>query len=603
VSDEQPRRRYLRPGEILAIREEAIQKDDRGAFFFLFGPSARANERFGDISVVNVRGALDYHDDGWGESYEAIVRRVESAISGEDVVQQWRRTRWSREEEGEEPAKVPPKSIVLRIDSPGGVVAGLDQTINRLRALSKDSGIPLLAYVDEQAYSAAFALSCACAQIVLPRAGMLGSIGVISTMVDMTRADRKAGLRFVVLTSGARKADGHPHVPITDAMIAAERPRVAQLARQFFGVVRRARGIPIATIQGWEAARFMGREATTAGLADAILSWDELLATAQTQEKKVASPGTRVPTSTNPPKASTMTIEIDALITRTTAAIASEKEPAKLAKLAASLEAYKKTKHSIEKHETEEGEEDGEEEEEEEESGDETDRDEEDDGEEDDDSDDDDGEGAESDEEEKKAAVASIVRASGMTKGSGRKAFRSAVEKAIGGFAGRSGGASAVMRVAAELTGKSRPGAIVSALRGLAEGATSMKTRLAALEQDNRATQKASAIDAALAANRITKREARDLRGKKLSFVEEFLKFRPGAVVQTRESAEREPAGPVRTRTGAVLPGQDGTLPADLEKIVQSALAAAKAQGLKSVTRDTILAGLTGAASTATPEV
>jgi ClpP class serine protease len=603
---DEPKRRAIRPGEILAIRSDVVQ-EDRGAFFWLFGPPAAKPERIGDVSVIRINGPLEYHDDGYGESYDAIVDRTAKAMSGEDMAEEWRRAhRWDDDYDADKaPVLTPPKAVVFRIDSPGGVVAGLDQTVNKLRAMSRDAKIPLLAYVDETAYSAAFALSCACSQIVLPRAGMLGSIGVISTLADVTKADRKAGIRFVVLTSGARKADGHPHVPIDDAMIAEERPRVAQLARQFFSVVKRARGIPIDRIKSWEAGRFLGAEATRAGLADAVLSWDEFLATLQatgggTESKnRVAQPGTRVPTS----KAETkMGIELDALITRTTAAIASEKDPTKLASLAAKLDAYKKTKHSIEKHETEEGDE----EEEDEESGDETDRgdDPEDDEDDDDDGDEDedDEESAESEEEEKRASVSTIVRAAGMAKGKDRKAFRAAVTKAIDEYGQRASAAGKVMQAAETLTGKRGASAIVEALKGLAEGGRASKDRLAALEKESRENKRNAAVNAALADNRITKREARTLRGKKLAFVEEFLQFRTGAVVQTKDDLEREPGASPRRSPGAVVPGQGGTLPADLEKIVQNAIASAKAQGLKDVTRETIIQGMNGAAR-AVPEV
>jgi ClpP class serine protease len=264
------KKRYLKPGEFFAVRKQLVQYDpDRKAFFWLFADPVYDNERIGSICVVRVNGPLDYHE-GFGDSYESIVKRIECGLDGdfEDG------DRDASQNDIEAAIGGPPSCLVLRMDCPGGVVAGLEQTVNKIRRMSKEKGIPIYAYVDEMAYSAGYALCCACDEVYLPNSGFLGSIGVISTLVDQTAADKKDGLKFVVITSGKRKADGHPHVPITDEMIDEERPRNEKLAQDFFKMVRRARGVPIDTIQGWEAARFMGKEAVEAGLADGVVSWD-----------------------------------------------------------------------------------------------------------------------------------------------------------------------------------------------------------------------------------------------------------------------------------------------------------------------------------------
>lgn len=259
------RKRYLKPGEKFAIDHRLVQYDpDRKAFFWLFADPVYENTRVGSICVVRVNGPLDYHE-GWGDSYECLVKRIECGLEGDDL---------EEDEEGDPAPGGPPSCLVLRIDCPGGVVAGLEQTVNKIRRMSRETGIPIYAYVDETAYSAGYALCCAASEVYIPNSGFLGSIGVISTLVDQTSADKKAGLRFVVIASGERKADGHPHVPITDEMIDEERPRNAKLAADFFGMVKRARGVPLATIESWQAARFLGKEAVDAGLADGVLSWD-----------------------------------------------------------------------------------------------------------------------------------------------------------------------------------------------------------------------------------------------------------------------------------------------------------------------------------------
>jgi ClpP class serine protease len=281
------KRRVIARGELLAVSSDVVQ-EDRGAFFWLFAPPTPKNERCGSVMVVRVSGPLDYHDDSGCDSYEAIVCRLKCAFAGKL--------------DEEDTATEPPSAVVMRIDSPGGAVAGLHETFKTIRKMRRQAGIPLYAYVDEAAYSAAYALSCAADDIIIPRSGFCGSIGVISTLVDQTAADKKAGLRFVILTSGARKADGHVHAPVTDEMIAEEAPRVIQLARQFYKDVRLARGLSLDTIRGFEAKRFLGFEATEAGVAGAVMGWGELMSELNVAQDGAQASGTTqkgVPDSTS----------------------------------------------------------------------------------------------------------------------------------------------------------------------------------------------------------------------------------------------------------------------------------------------------------------
>ena len=152
----------LRTGEALAISADAIHRDADG-FFLLLGGSAPENETRGSVTIVNIRGALQQFEGPGGDSYESIVKRVGSAFESDPK----------------------PSAVVLRISSPGGVVAGLNECVKKLQRMSKGAKIPLIAYADELAASAAYAMCCACSEILLPPSGIVGSIGVISTMISV----------------------------------------------------------------------------------------------------------------------------------------------------------------------------------------------------------------------------------------------------------------------------------------------------------------------------------------------------------------------------------------------------------------------------------
>lgn len=238
--------------EPVAFRPEAID--------FLFdAPMHPEGDRIGSLAVVTVMGPLEHHRGFWWDSYEAIAERFEEAIIDPEV-----------------------RAIVLRIDSPGGDVSGLFETAKSMRALRVKANKPVYAYVDEGAYSAAYALACVADEIFLPPSGGVGSVGVIAALCDLTEMNEKMGVRVELITSGIQKADGHPDAPMTDGAIARVQDRVNGLADLFFELVSETRGVPTKTLASYQAGCFYGEDAVSAGLADAVMSFQDLIDGAMT---------------------------------------------------------------------------------------------------------------------------------------------------------------------------------------------------------------------------------------------------------------------------------------------------------------------------------
>lgn len=540
----------------------------RDAMWWDFYSSIPANERIDAISVVHIRGALDHHR-GYGcDSYDAFRKRVTAAMTGEDALEEARmRAYWAEPGSPESiiPDATPPACVVLRIDSPGGVVSGLNETVYWLRRTSEKHGIPLVAYIDELGASAAYALACGCDEIILPASAIAGSVGVISTLYDQVEADKKTGINVVTLTSGARKADGHPHVPISQGALDAEQRRVDTMAKAFFQIVATARPLSTSEVRGYQAGIFMGREAVARGLADDVMGWDRLIETLQSatesgpsSKKQLAKPSHDESRSTGTPSAQSGTREnamslaaLTNLIKRTEAALKSEKDPARKKTLTsavaahrASLDAMKKTKIKYEESSEEESSEEEEAaeeesesaEEEEEASGNETDRDEEGDEPVDDDEDDED---AEEEEESSKKAAASAVLA--------------LAEKATGRKGKRAIGALAAM---------------------IAEGQRATE-RVGKIEKEHRAERKEHSITAALNARRITPHEAKMLRAKSAAFAKDFISMRKGAVVNV-DGDEMH----VTTDKKPVAGSEEASLPDHVRKSIDTAVLHASSAGI-----------------------
>ena len=196
-SSREGQQRAVRAGEHLAIDSRYMQRGPQ-AFFWLFGPSVKQNERVGNVAIVHVRGPLEHHDDSWGENYEGLLRRFQDALSGEDsrktIIEKHRIAKmWGDDPPDEDipESATPPAAVVLCIDSPGGVVSGLNETVFAMQRAKRRAGIPVHVFANELAASAAYALSCVGDDITLPASAIVGSIGVISTMADQVGADEK----------------------------------------------------------------------------------------------------------------------------------------------------------------------------------------------------------------------------------------------------------------------------------------------------------------------------------------------------------------------------------------------------------------------------
>lgn len=325
-------REAVRNGEALALRAGFD-------FMSLFCEPIIENYEVGEACVVTVHGPMDYHDTGMGESYEAIRARFEEALESSA------------------------KCVVLRLDTPGGVVSGLNQTVFAMQKAKAASGKPVLVYVDETAASAGYALACVGDEIILPPSGIVGSIGVISHMIDATQADKSMGLKFTVIASGSQKTDGHEHVTTTDDAISRERKRVARLASQFFNLVKKARGVDPAP---FEAGVFLGKDAVSNKLADDIMGWDEFLSTISSiyNDEGASRSAPSGQQRDNPTRETSEMLKLTALIAQTKKALAAEKNAGKRASLTATLKTYqatakalKTTKYKLEEEETTEGEE------------------------------------------------------------------------------------------------------------------------------------------------------------------------------------------------------------------------------------------------------
>lgn len=204
------------------------------------------------VAVLAVSGPLEHHASWLWTSYESLVAQVARALAHADV-----------------------RAVVLKIDSPGGVAAGMGEAHKALRKLAKTTGKPIYAFADEMACSAAYHLASACSEVWTSEAGVLGSVGVILCTIDESAAFAKQGVAIRYVVTGARKADLHPGQAVTDDVLDVAQAKVDYLGGLFFAAVGKARAMSPAAVEALQAAVFHGPGAVKAGLSDGVASWDK----------------------------------------------------------------------------------------------------------------------------------------------------------------------------------------------------------------------------------------------------------------------------------------------------------------------------------------
>jgi len=245
--------RFERSGP-LAIRPSAL-------FEFFVAPISRANtqEADGAVQIVSVKGPLSQEPDPDCDDYAAIRERVQEALTAPSS-----------------------RAVMLRINSPGGALYGCLDMARAIRADALEAGKPLVAFIEGDGCSAAYALACAADSIILATSTVVGSIGVIEPRLDASQAEAARGYATFFITSGNKKAYGRPELKMSDAEYESSLQLIAGLAQPFIEWVSERRALSIDIVAGYEAGVFTGPAALQVRLADRAMSFDAVVASLAT---------------------------------------------------------------------------------------------------------------------------------------------------------------------------------------------------------------------------------------------------------------------------------------------------------------------------------
>ncbi len=169
------------------------------------------------------------------------------------------------------------KAVVIRINSPGGVVAPTQEiydAINRLRA----EGKPVVASLGSVAASGGYYIASAADWIVASPGTLTGSIGVIMQLTSLEELLKKVGLRYEVVKSGKYKDIGSFSRPMTSEERAILQALMDDVYSQFVDAVAEGRQLDSKVVLSIADGRvFSGRQAVELNLVDDLGGREEAI--------------------------------------------------------------------------------------------------------------------------------------------------------------------------------------------------------------------------------------------------------------------------------------------------------------------------------------
>lgn len=163
-------------------------------------------------------------------------------------------------------------AVALVINSPGGSPVQSAMITKRIRDLSEEKEIPVLAFAEDVAASGGYMLALAGDKIYANESSIIGSIGVISAGFGFTKAIEKIGVERRLYTSGESKAMLDSFSEEKEEDVARLKELQGEIHEHFKKMVRDRRGKRLKGLRGkiFSGDVFSGHEAVKHGLIDDI---------------------------------------------------------------------------------------------------------------------------------------------------------------------------------------------------------------------------------------------------------------------------------------------------------------------------------------------
>lgn len=222
------------------------------------GSVAKANTRDDGVMVLQLRGSL--------------MKYVGSLSTGTSTV-------WTRQVIRAAKTQSDIKAAVIAIESPGGTVAGTHDLAEEIAGLA--SVMPVVAFIEDIAASAAYWIACACNKIIATPTSLVGCIGTYNVICDYSAKAAMEGIKVHVIRAGAMKGAGVPGTAITEEILADVQRVTNDLNAHFLARVEKGRKLSAQQVAEVADGRvWIASVAQEKGLIDSVGTFDQAIAIA-----------------------------------------------------------------------------------------------------------------------------------------------------------------------------------------------------------------------------------------------------------------------------------------------------------------------------------
>lgn len=161
------------------------------------------------------------------------------------------------------------RGVIVTVDSPGGTTAGGEAIYEEIRLIAQEK--PVVAQVGTLAASAGYMIASAADHIVARQSSIVGSIGVLVQLPNLTGLMEKLGIGVEEVKSSPLKAEPSPFNETTDEERAMMRAMIMDSYDWFVDLVTERRPLSreeVLTLA--DGSVFTGRQAAQAKLVDAL---------------------------------------------------------------------------------------------------------------------------------------------------------------------------------------------------------------------------------------------------------------------------------------------------------------------------------------------
>ena len=201
------------------------------------------------VAVVRLDGVIGHVGAGRGMTIESVEPVLKRAFEAEHV-----------------------KAVVIVINSPGGSPAQSEYIAERIRQLSSEKGVPVLAFCEDVAASGGYWIACAADEIFAAHTSLVGSIGVVSSGFGFNEVLDRIGVQRRLYTAGDNKARLDVFSPENPDDVAWLKGMQSELHQAFIAWVKQRRGKKLAgsDTELFNGDIWIGERARDVGLVDGI---------------------------------------------------------------------------------------------------------------------------------------------------------------------------------------------------------------------------------------------------------------------------------------------------------------------------------------------